>query len=124
MSKSASTSQSASTYGAAPKALFLVSDLIAEKVFVMTATKRLISQKLRTIIQTMKKQQETKNSASIIEYMSGDHWREGNQFTGSEVAAGMTYAISRRNNNHLQRGVVYCIETFHVVKWVRSFLAS
>jgi hypothetical protein len=61
------------TYGAAPKALFCVSDLIAAKVFVMTATNRLISQKLRTIMATMKKKHEMKNSASIMEYIRGDH---------------------------------------------------
>jgi len=60
-------------HGAAPKALLLVSERIAEKVFVITATNKLISQKLRTMTQMMKKKQETKNSASIIEYMRGDH---------------------------------------------------
>lgn len=61
------------TYGAAPKALFCVSERMAENVLVMTATKRLISQKLRTIMQTMKKKQETKNSESIMSYIIGDH---------------------------------------------------
>ena len=61
------------TYGAAPKAECFVSFLIAANVFVITATKRLMSQKLRTITQTMKKKHETKYSASIIEYISGDH---------------------------------------------------
>ena len=54
------------THGAAPKALFCVSFRIAENVFVMTATKRLMSQKFNTMIQTMKKKQDTKNSESII----------------------------------------------------------
>jgi hypothetical protein len=67
-------SQHNHTHGAAPNALLFVSDLIAEKVLVITATKRLINQKLSTMMQTMKKIQETKNSASIIEYMIGDHW--------------------------------------------------
>lgn len=40
----------------------------------MTATNKLISQKFKTTIQAMKKKQETKNSASIIEYISGDHF--------------------------------------------------
>ena len=61
-------------YGAAPNALFFVSDLIAAKVLVMTATNRLISQKLRTIMATIKKKHEIKNSASIIWYMSPDHY--------------------------------------------------
>ena len=61
------------THGAAPKALFFVSFLMAENVFVMTATNRLMSQKLRTRMQMMKKKQDTKNSASIIAYMTGDH---------------------------------------------------
>jgi hypothetical protein len=48
---------------------------MAENVFVVTATSRLISQMFDTImlIQTVKKKQETKNSASMIEYMIGDH---------------------------------------------------
>lgn len=62
------------TYGAAPNALFFVSERIAEKVLVMTATKRLMSQKLRTMTQIMKKKQEIKNSESIMEYMRGDHY--------------------------------------------------
>jgi hypothetical protein len=33
----------------------------------------LISQMFNTRMQTMKKKQETKNSASMIEYMIGDH---------------------------------------------------
>ena len=37
----------------------------------MTATKRLMSQKLSTMIQTMKKKQDTKNSESIIWYTPG-----------------------------------------------------
>ena len=60
-------------YGAAPKALFFVSDRMAENVFVMTATNKLMSQKLSTIMQTMKKKQDTKNSESIIWYMRGVH---------------------------------------------------
>lgn len=63
------------TYGPAPNALFLVSFLIAENVFVITATKRLMSQKFRTITQIMKKRHETKYSESIMEYMSGVHWQ-------------------------------------------------
>ena len=39
------------TYGAAPKAECFVSFLIAANVFVITATKRLMSQKLRTMTQ-------------------------------------------------------------------------
>ena len=61
------------TYGAAPKALLCVSSLIAEKVLVMTATNKFKSQKFRTTMVTMKKKQETKYSASIMEYISGDH---------------------------------------------------
>lgn len=61
------------THAAAPKALFFVSDLIAANEFVITATKRLISQKLSTIMAIMKKRHETKYSASIIEYIRGAH---------------------------------------------------
>ena len=66
--------QNEDTHGAAPKALFLVSDLIAAKLLVITATKRLISQKFKTIMAIMKKKHDTKNSASIIEYINGVHW--------------------------------------------------
>jgi len=54
------------TYGAAPNALFLVSDRMAENVFVMTATSKLMSQKFNTRIPAMKKKQETKYSAFMI----------------------------------------------------------
>ena len=39
----------------------------------MTATNKLINQKFNTMMQTMKKKQDTKYSESIIWYMSGDH---------------------------------------------------
>jgi hypothetical protein len=61
------------TYGAAPKALFFVFDLIAENVLVMTAMNKLMSQKFRTMTQMMKKRQEMKYSDSIAEYIRGDH---------------------------------------------------
>jgi hypothetical protein len=113
-----------STYGAAPKALLFVSDRIAEKVFVMTATKRLISQKLRTTMQTMKKQHETKNSASIIAYIMGDHWMgivsSANSKSGQWFK--ITHAISRRDDDHLERSEVYCIEALHVTVRVLSLL--
>ena len=62
------------THGAAPNALFCVSFRIAENVFVITATNRLISQKFNTIISTIKKKHDTKNSASIISYIIGAHY--------------------------------------------------
>ena len=61
------------TYGAAPNALLCVSFLIAENVFVMTATKRLMSQKFKTMMHTMKKKHDTKNSESIMLYIKVDH---------------------------------------------------
>ena len=61
------------THGAAPKALFLVCERIAENVLVITATNKLMSQKLSTMTQMMKKAQEMKNSASIMEYIRDDH---------------------------------------------------
>lgn len=57
------------TYGAAPNALFCVSFLMAEKVLVITATKRLISQRFRTMTQIMEKKQEKKDSESIVKYI-------------------------------------------------------
>lgn len=60
------------THLVAPNALRLVSSRIAEKVFVITATKRFNNQTLRTMAPTMKKRHETKNSASIIWYMTVD----------------------------------------------------
>jgi hypothetical protein len=62
------------TYGAAPNALFFVSFLMAENVLVMTATNRLMSQKLRMMMPKMKKKHETKNSASIMLYITGAHY--------------------------------------------------
>jgi hypothetical protein len=62
-------------YGAAPNALFWVSFLMAEKVLVITATKRLISQRFRTMTQIMEKKQETKDSESIIEYIGAVNCR-------------------------------------------------
>jgi hypothetical protein len=61
------------THGEALNALFCVSCLIAENVLVITATKRLMSQKFSTTIQIIKKTEDMKNSASIIEYIRGDH---------------------------------------------------
>lgn len=63
------------TYGAAPKALFCVSFLIAEKVLVITATKRLMSQRFRTTTQIMEKKQEKKDSESIVEYIGAVNYR-------------------------------------------------
>ena len=54
-------------------ALDRVSDLIAENVFVITATNKLISQKLSTMRQVMKKKQDMKNSELITLYINVDH---------------------------------------------------
>ncbi|KAG1766293.1 hypothetical protein EDD22DRAFT_1011504 [Suillus occidentalis] len=78
------------THGAAPKALFCVSARMAENVFVITATNKLISQMFSTWMQTMKKKQETKNSASMIEYMIGDRLKE---ISVTETWIKNTYAI-------------------------------
>jgi hypothetical protein len=64
---------SSDTHGAAPNALLLVSLRMAENVFVMTATNRLMSQKFNTMMHTMKKKHEIKNSESIMSYIKGDH---------------------------------------------------
>jgi hypothetical protein len=61
------------THGAAQNALECVSVLIAENVFVITATNKLISQKLSTIRQVMKKKQDMKNSESITLYINVAH---------------------------------------------------
>jgi hypothetical protein len=61
------------THGTALNALDRVFVLMAKKAFVMTATKRLISQKLSTTRQMMKKKQETKNSDWITAYINVDH---------------------------------------------------
>jgi hypothetical protein len=52
---------------------------MAENVFVITATNKLISQKLSTTRQMMKKKQDTKNSESITEYINVDHLPQGNE---------------------------------------------
>ena len=62
------------TNGAALNALERVSVLIAENVFVITATNKLISQKLSTMRQVMKKKQDMKNSESITLYINVDHY--------------------------------------------------
>jgi tellurite resistance protein len=62
------------THGAALKALDFVSVLMAENVFVITATNKLMSQKLSTTMQVMKKKQDMKNSESITEYINDDHY--------------------------------------------------
>jgi UTP-glucose-1-phosphate uridylyltransferase len=64
------------THGAALNALFCETSLIAENVFVITATNRLMSQKLSTMIQMMKKKQQMKNSESITEYINDDHYNK------------------------------------------------
>lgn len=58
---------------AAPNALFFVSALIAANVFVMTAMNRFMSQKFKMTMQVMKNRHDTKNSASIMLYIMGDH---------------------------------------------------
>jgi hypothetical protein len=63
-------------HGAALNALFCETCLMAENVFVITATNRLMSQKLSTTIQTMKKKQQMKNSESITEYINDDHYNK------------------------------------------------
>ena len=61
------------TDGAALNALDRVSVLIAAKECVITATNKLISQKLSTMRQVMKKKQDMKNSESITLYINPDH---------------------------------------------------
>jgi len=61
-------------YGSAENALDCVCVLIAENVFVITATNKLMSQKLSTTTQMMKKKLEKKNSESITEYINDDHY--------------------------------------------------
>ncbi len=62
------------THGAVLNALDCVSVLMTKNVFVITATNKLISQKLSTIRQVIKKTQEMKNSASITLYINDAHW--------------------------------------------------
>ena len=86
----------------------------------MTATNRLMSQKFRTMIHTMKKKQETKYSESIIWYMSGDHCKIDYQ---QEILPRMlsTYSISRRHNEDLKRSKIYRVETCNVgvrILWI------
>ncbi len=61
------------THVAALNALDRVSVLMARNEFVITATNKLISQKLSTTRQVMKKKQHIKNSASIMLYINDDH---------------------------------------------------
>ena len=61
------------SYDLAPNALFRVSERMAAKLFVMTATNKLMIQKLRTTMQMMKNREETKKSESMTLYITGDH---------------------------------------------------
>jgi tellurite resistance protein len=60
-------------HGAALNALDRVTVLIAANVFVITATNKLISQKLSTTRQMMKKKQDMKYSESITLNINVDH---------------------------------------------------
>jgi hypothetical protein len=48
---------------------------MAEKVFVITATKRLISQRFRTTTQIMEKKQEKKDSESMVKYIGAVNYK-------------------------------------------------
>ena len=78
------------THIAAPNALFFVSARMAANVFVMTAMNRLISQKFRITMQVMKKRHDTKNSASIMLYMIGDHYATRVRESRLNHVAGLT----------------------------------
>lgn len=114
------------THGAAPNALFFVSERIAENVFVITATKRLMSQKLSTMRQTMKKKQDTKNSESIIWYMMGDHCISIRKceyaYTQLCKKDTLTHSIGRRDNNHLQRRHENRVKARQIVIRIIQFL--
>ena len=115
------------TYGAAPKAECFVSFLIAANVFVITATKRLMSQKLRTMTQMMKKKHDTKYSESIMLYMSGVHCAYTSLAESVCRARGRrnTHAIRRRHDRDLQRRIVYGVKALDVaVGVVIGFLAD
>src|SRR6266704_2554900 len=100
------------THGAAPKALLLVSERIAAKLFVITATKRLISQKLRTIIPMIKNRQDTKKSESITEYINVDHCSSVISPSETFIRSEKSYTISACDDYNLKgRGIDY-VKTF------------
>lgn len=63
---------------------------MAENVFVITATNKLMSQKLSTTRQTMKKKQDMKNSESITEYINVDHYHRNVSNQGLMIKKSLT----------------------------------
>ena len=64
------------THGAALNALLCETSLMAKNVFVITATNRLMSQKLSTTMQVIKKKQQRKYSESITVYINCAHYNK------------------------------------------------
>ena len=85
---------------------------MAENVFVMTATNRLMSQKFKTMMAIMKKKHETKNSESIREYINGVHCRR--------KLAMCTVDTGKRTHTPL---AVAIIITWSAEKWIASKLS-
>ena len=107
-------------YGAAPNALLRVSFLMAEKVLVITATKRLISQRLRTTTQIMEKKQEKKDSESIVKYIGAVNYRVGSvSANGARIE---TYTALGRDDRNLECSIEEIVVTLDVLGRVISFL--
>ena len=90
---------------------------MAENVLVITATKRLMSQKLSTTMQTMKKKHETKNSESIIEYIIGDHCSATHTSTREPHVRDVegTDPVGRRHDDDLQRRKINRVEALDIL---------
>lgn len=82
----------------------------------MTATKRLMSQKLRTMIATIKKKQEAKNSASIIEYIRPDHYWFDKLIISSQGK--IIYRIRTSNDGYLKERIPNDIKILEATLWV------
>lgn len=70
----------------------------------------------------MKKRHDTKNSASIIEYIRGDHYHIIHQGYSEPYDRGDTYTISGSCNYHLKHCIVDSVEAFYIVIWILLFL--
>lgn len=107
-------------YGAAPNALFDVSFLMAEKVLVITATKRLISQRFRTTTQMMEKKQEKKDSESIVMYIGAVNYKTGSVSAHGPIIE--TYTALGRDDRNLKCRIEEIVITLDILEWVISFL--
>jgi hypothetical protein len=93
---------------------------MAEKVLVITATKRLISQRFRTTTQMMEKKQEKKDSESIVEYIGAVNC--GIRLASAHGPRIGTYTALSRDDRNLECSIEEIVVTLDVLERVISFL--